>query len=126
MLTTSVADFEGSALQCATMLTGLAGGAADGAAYAAVEAPVVVIVPTVELPLATPLTVQLTVGSGCPALATVAFNGIASSVTMDVKPDGMAAMVTVISLIIARAALPVAEVSDWFVAVMVTVAGLGN
>ena len=101
-------------------------GALVGAVYKAVSAPVTAIVPTVEFPFATPLTAQLTAVSGCPALLTVARNWTVPPGNADDMPGGFVATLTLISLVMVRTKLPLAEPLAWLVAWIVTVAGFGK
>ena len=119
-------DLDESATQSAVIFIEAGLGAVAGAVYNAAPAPVVAIVPTVEFPFGTPLTAQLTFVSGCPALVTGARSwSIPPGKTFDM-PAGLVAMVTPMSLVIVRTVPPLAEVLDWLVAWIVTLAGLGK
>ena len=119
-------DLDESDTQSAVTLTEAGLGAVAGAVYKAASAPIVAIVPTVEFPFATPLTAQLTLVSGCPALMTVARSWTVPPGKTDDMPEGFVATLTVMSLVIVRTALPLAELFAWLVAVIVTFAGFGK
>jgi hypothetical protein len=115
-----------SATQFAVIVTEGGLGAVTGAVYKAASAPIAVIVPSVEFPFGTPSTAQVTLVSGCPALVTVARSGTSPAGNTDDIPDGLVATVTPMSLMIVRAALPLAELSAWLVAWIVTPTGVGK
>jgi hypothetical protein len=91
-------------------------GAVAGAVYKAASVPVAAIVPTAEFPFGTPLTAQLTFVSGCPELVTVVRNWTIPPGATDNTLGGFVATLTLISLMIVRTALPLAELSAKLVA----------
>jgi hypothetical protein len=119
-------DLDESATQPEVIVTESGLGAVAGALYKAVFGPIAAIVPTVEFPFATPLTAQLTLVSGCPALMTVARSWTVPPGKTDDMPEGFVATLTVMSLVIVRTALPLAELFAWLVALIVTFEGFGK
>jgi len=119
-------DLDESATQPAVILTEPGLGGVVGAMYKAASAPVTAIVPTVEFPFATPLTAQLTLVSGCPALMTVARSWTIPPGETDDMPEGFVATLTLMSLAMVRAALPLAVLFAWLVAWIVTFEGFGK
>jgi hypothetical protein len=117
---------EESATQTAVILSESGVGAVVGAVYKAVSGPVTAIVPTVEFPFVTPLTAQLTVVSGWPALTTVARSWTIPPGATEDMPEGFVATLTLMSLVMLRTALPLAELFAWLVAWIVTLAGSGK
>lgn len=120
------ADLDESATQTAVIVMELVLGAMVGALYQAVPGPVAAIVPTVEFPFGTPLTAQFTVVSGCPALFTLARSWTVPPGNTNDMPEGFVDTFSATSLVMVRAAWPLAELSAWLVAWIVTFAGLGK
>jgi hypothetical protein len=120
------ADLDESATQTAVIVMELGLGALVGAAYKAVSGPVAAIVPTVEFPFCTPLTTQFTPVSGCPALFTLARSWTAPPGNTNDIPEGFVDTFTAMSLVMVKAAWPLAELSTWLLAWIVTFAGLGK
>jgi hypothetical protein len=120
------ADLDESATQTAVIVMELGLGAVVGAVYRAVSGPVAAIVPTVEFPFCTPLTTQFTMVSGCPALATLARSWTAPPGNTNDRPEGFVDKFTAMSLLMVRAAWPLAELFAWLVAWIVAVAGFGK
>ena len=113
---TKFPDLDESATQFAVILTEAGLGAVAGAVYKAAPAPVAAIVPTVEFPFGIPLTAQLTLVSGCPALVTVARSWAIPPGKTDDMPEGFVATLTLMSLVMVRAALLIADLFAWLVA----------
>jgi hypothetical protein len=108
------------------MVTEAGLGGLVGALYQATPGPVAVIVPSVEFPFATPLTAQLTVGSGCPALTSVATSCTDPPGKTFAMPEGLVATLTLISLLMVKTVLALAELLATLVAWMVAFGGAGR
>jgi len=68
----------------------------------------------------------LTLVSGWPALTTVARSWTIPPGAIEDMPEGFVATLTLMSLVMLRTALPLAELFAWLVAWIVTLAGSGK